>query len=224
MRRLPQSRATCGSSRSLGTPWFLRLNSSVAKTTIPISRQPAAAARSKPRAVQDQADVGDVVALRQGAIDGLGVRHLRHPPRIHEARDFDAPDSGIDGTTDELDLHVGRNQGGLVLQAVARPDLHDADAARVRHGEGLYTQRAAAISRRGPCQNPRCLSQPVRLDQRLATPRVLALAAAAAVNAFLASASFLLFASEMPSIMLTSSARFRLPLVTARRAASVAFG
>ena len=56
----------------------------------------------------------------------------------------------------------------------------------------------------------------------LATPRVLPFAAAAAVNAFFASADFLLFASEMPSSMLTSSARFRLPLVTARCAASLA--
>ena len=102
------------------------------------------------RAVQDQADVGDVVALRQGPTNGFGVRHLRHAPRVHETGDLDAPDPGVDGAADEFELHLGGDRGRLVLQAVARPDLDDADAARIRHCDGLYTQRAAAISRRGP--------------------------------------------------------------------------
>src|SRR5688500_15666434 len=108
----------------------------------------------EPRAIQDQPDVRDVVAIRQAPEDGLGVRHLRHAPRIHEARDLDAPDPGVDGAANELELHRGRNRGGLVLQAVARPDLDDADAARAGHCTGLYTQRAAAISRRGPRRVP----------------------------------------------------------------------
>ena len=57
---------------------------------------------------------------------------------------------GVDGAADEFEFHLGGDRGRLVLQAVARPDLDDADAARIRHCDGLYTQRAAAISRRGP--------------------------------------------------------------------------
>ena len=52
--RMPAAWAAAAISRqvrmesALGTPWLRRLNSSVVNTTMPISRQPAAAARSKP--------------------------------------------------------------------------------------------------------------------------------------------------------------------------------
>jgi hypothetical protein len=51
-----------------------------------------------------------------------------------------------------------------------------------------------------------------------------AVAAAAAAKAFLASAGFLLFASEIPSSMLTSSSRFRFFSAIARCAALADFG
>src|SRR5262245_58295943 len=178
----------------------------------------------EPGAVQHQADVGDVVAARERLQDRLRVRHLRDAARAHEARDLDAADAGLDRAPDELDLHAGRHARRLVLQAVARPDLDDLDAATLRHVRDSITHRAAAISRRGPRFPAPDPAQPTRLDQRSATPRVLLFAAAAAANAFFASADFLLFASEMPSTILTSSARLRLPSATARCAASAAFG
>jgi hypothetical protein len=53
------------------------------------------------------------------------VRELRDPLRRHEARDLDVANSRRDQRVDEADLLAGRDLAGLVLQAVARPDLVD---------------------------------------------------------------------------------------------------
>ena len=58
----------------------------------------------------------------------LGVRHLRHALRIHEARDLDARQAGVDQAPDEFDLGGGRQHLRFALQAVARADFDDLDA------------------------------------------------------------------------------------------------
>src|SRR5690349_17458356 len=58
----------------------------------------------------------------------LGVRHLRHPLGVHEARDFDASQPGAIQAADELDLRVGAENLGFALQAITWPHFHDLDA------------------------------------------------------------------------------------------------
>ena len=80
--------------------------------------------------VQHEPDVGDVVAAAEPAQHVLGIGHLRHALRVHEARDLDTPQAAVDGALDELDLDRRRHDARLALQAVARPDFDDLDASR----------------------------------------------------------------------------------------------
>ena len=73
-------------------------------------------------------------------IRGLGVRHLGDALRVDEARDLDATNTGVHGAADELELGRGRHDRGLVLQAVARPDLDDLDAPARRHRRIVYAK------------------------------------------------------------------------------------
>jgi hypothetical protein len=68
---------------------------------------------------------------RQRGQHGLGIRHLRHTPGIHETRDFDALEAAGHQAPDELHLGVGGQHLGLALQAIARPDFDDFDALLV---------------------------------------------------------------------------------------------
>ena len=58
-----------------------------------------------------------------------GVRHLRHPFRADERRHLDHRQVRGGQAVDELDLVGRRHQRLLVLQAVARADFDDGDAA-----------------------------------------------------------------------------------------------
>jgi hypothetical protein len=49
---------------------------------------------------------------------------------VHEACGLDDGVACVDESLDELSLDAGRENGGLVLQAVSRPDLADRDARR----------------------------------------------------------------------------------------------
>jgi hypothetical protein len=60
-----------------------------------------------------------------------GAGHLRHPTGRDEAAGFDAFQADIGERLDELDFDIDRKGGGLVLQAVARRDLDDADGLGV---------------------------------------------------------------------------------------------
>jgi hypothetical protein len=56
----------------------------------------------------------------------VGVRHLRDRLGVHEADRFDPSYAGLRQRVDEFDLRVGGHRR-LVLQAVARPHLAQAD-------------------------------------------------------------------------------------------------
>jgi hypothetical protein len=57
--------------------------------------------------------------------DVLGVGHLRHAPRVDEARRFDPAQTCTCEPPDQLDLHLRREELWIVLETIARPDLHD---------------------------------------------------------------------------------------------------
>ena len=56
------------------------------------------------------------------------VGQLRDPLRVHERRRLDDRQPGVEQPGDELRLDLGRDQRGLVLEAVAGADLVDRDA------------------------------------------------------------------------------------------------
>jgi hypothetical protein len=62
--------------------------------------------------------------------DLLGVAQVRHDFRVREARDFDDRRLQLGQPVDHRDLGVGIDPTMKTLQAVARPDFGDADAAR----------------------------------------------------------------------------------------------
>ena len=77
--------------------------------------------------VRRQHRIGDA-GLAADALQHLGVvGHLRDPLRRDERRRLDRRQAGVREPLDQLDLHRGRHLARLVLQAVARADLDDAD-------------------------------------------------------------------------------------------------
>ena len=56
-----------------------------------------------------------------------GIGHLRHPLGRHERRRLDRGEARVGQQVDQRDLDVGRHHRLLVLQAVARADLDQAD-------------------------------------------------------------------------------------------------
>src|SRR6478672_3476806 len=67
-----------------------------------------------------------------------GVGELGHPPGVHEAGRLDDREPGRQEPFDELGLDLGRDQGLLVLQAVARPDLVDRDPVGQQRAVGNH--------------------------------------------------------------------------------------
>jgi hypothetical protein len=76
------------------------------------------------------------------------VAHLRHPLGRHEGRGLDRLQPGALEAAHELELGVGGDELLLVLQAVARPHLDDADGGGkdgIRHGGGLLKKRSIGL-------------------------------------------------------------------------------
>ena len=104
---------------------FLRLNVSLAATNTAISWTSAARARSSPGRLGTSAGYR-VVGRRVMPREDLGrIGHLRDPCRTDERRDLDDRAPGVAQAVDEGDLVCGGDGGALVLQPVARSDLHD---------------------------------------------------------------------------------------------------
>jgi hypothetical protein len=82
--------------------------------------------------VQRERRVDDAVVRGQSRRDGLGVGELRDALRMDERRHLDASCARGDGALDQRDLLGRRERLRLVLQAVARRDLDDLDAAHRR--------------------------------------------------------------------------------------------
>ncbi len=60
---------------------------------------------------------------------GFGIGHLRHALRVDEACHLEPPRTGVDHPLDHLQLVGGGDDVRFVLQAVARADLDNLDAA-----------------------------------------------------------------------------------------------
>ena len=75
--------------------------------------------------------------------DGLAVGHLRDELRVDERGDLRPAQAGRGAARDQLDLLLGAQPGGVVLQPVAGADLDDLDRA---HGSG---QRVSGLVHRG---------------------------------------------------------------------------
>ena len=78
--------------------------------------------------VQREPGIDDPFRAVDRRDDLFGARHLRHSARVDEARDLDCANSGADETPNELRPNVGREDVGLVLDSVTRPDLEDGHA------------------------------------------------------------------------------------------------
>ena len=91
-------------------------------------RSRARSALSSPRSL----GISTETETSSGAVDAgqhlVGVGQLGDDVGAHEARRLDAPQAGAHERVDEPHLVVGRDDLGLVLEAVARADLADAHA------------------------------------------------------------------------------------------------
>ncbi len=81
--------------------------------------------------------------------DLLRVRHLRHAPRVDEARDLDRRHTRADELPDELDASRDVEDLRLVLQTVARADVVHGHSRR-GHGRGHLTRPGSASLLRWP--------------------------------------------------------------------------
>src|SRR5207245_464997 len=86
-----------------------------------------------PFPVRDERAVRDARAALHAVRDGLVVGELRDPARRDEARELDAAEAGVGEEAGERDLVFGGDEGRLVLEAVSKSDLVDADALLVAH-------------------------------------------------------------------------------------------
>ncbi len=84
----------------------------------------------EPLLVGDEDDVAHAGQRGEPPGDLLRVGEGRDPFRRDEARGLDAREARLGQRPDEGELAVGRDDAGLVLQAVARPHLVDGDALR----------------------------------------------------------------------------------------------
>jgi hypothetical protein len=75
--------------------------------------------------IEDEPDVGDILALRQPLHDRFSVRHLRHSLWVHEADCLDPAQPGSDEPLDESNLVACRDRDGFILQSIARTDLNE---------------------------------------------------------------------------------------------------
>ena len=72
----------------------------------------------------------DVRTMLDAGDDLHRVPKLGHGAGRHEARHLERAQAGVDQAVDQPDLGVGRDEGLFHLEAVARADLGDTDAAR----------------------------------------------------------------------------------------------
>ena len=102
----------------------------------------------EPALVRDQDRVGDPGAALVGGEHLLGVGELRDHVGAHERGELDPPQPRLAEHVDQPHLLVGRDHLGLVLKAVARPDLADPHALGERaHPSRGYAARDGGESR-----------------------------------------------------------------------------
>src|SRR4051794_16599120 len=103
--------------------------------------------------VGDEHRDGDVGGDPRALEDLAAVGELRDDVGAHEARDLEALEAAVRERLDQTDLVVGGDDLGLVLKAIARADLADADAV----GEPVShaAPHAARACRRRSCAPPR---------------------------------------------------------------------
>jgi hypothetical protein len=82
--------------------------------------------------VEDQPDVGRperprCVVGMQRRHHRVGIGHLRHPSRVHEAHRLDSADARAHEPRDQLDLLLGRQHRRVGLQPVTGGHVHDFD-------------------------------------------------------------------------------------------------
>ena len=83
--------------------------------------------------------------LAADALEHLGViGHLRHPFRRDERGGLHRGQTGVGQPLDQLDLHGGGHLARLVLQPVARADLHDAH--RLAHSSRINSAPSSTCS------------------------------------------------------------------------------
>ena len=80
--------------------------------------------------VRYQDRIADAGGLADAREDLGGIGHLRNRLRADERRRFDPLQTGLGEQIDIANLVGGRDDGALVLQAVARPHLKDRHAVR----------------------------------------------------------------------------------------------
>src|SRR4051812_14954139 len=73
----------------------------------------------------------------------IGTNHLRDRLRRHEGADLDGVQTRTDQCLDESDPIRDPDRGVLVLKAVARPNLDDADAVAHQEAAGCTSASSA---------------------------------------------------------------------------------
>ena len=100
--------------------------------------------------VEHQSGVDDALDAMQRRHDLLGPRHLRHALGVHEADGLDARDARGGQAVAELRPDLRGQRAGLVLQAVARPDVADLDAGHTMSASLRRASSASSMPSRPP--------------------------------------------------------------------------
>jgi hypothetical protein len=79
--------------------------------------------------IHHQPDVGDAGDGWQRLHQGIGIRHLRHTLRVHEACDLQAPYTCGNHAAYKLLFRLEAERDGLMLEAIARTYLNDLNVA-----------------------------------------------------------------------------------------------
>ena len=88
-----------------------------------------------PALVEAQPDEAHAGGVGQPGHHRFGIRHLRHPARVDEARDFNPRRAHGDQPRNQRQLVGGFDKTLLVLQAIARRHFDDLDG--IGHGESI---------------------------------------------------------------------------------------
>ena len=109
--------------------WFLPENVSVDRDDDVDLVDPGPQRPVETAPVEHEPRVRDPGAARDPLHHRLGVRHRRDQLGVRERNGLDPPRPGVHELGDQLELGLGGQDHGLVLQPVTRADLHDGDVA-----------------------------------------------------------------------------------------------